>query len=74
MGSVVILHQSRLLRSKLTFTFKCLYNAASLPCFTFCLNRKDDVFSLIVVPGVVKFTLFIQLVFSVLKSSELLLS
>ena len=47
LGSVVSLNRSRLIKSRLLVTFKCLYNAASLSRFTFCFSRKVDVASVV---------------------------
>ena len=63
LGSVVSLNQSRSIKSRLPVTFKCLYNAVSLSRFTFCLNRKVDVAS--VVSGTVNDVSPVLLVFGV---------
>ena len=41
------LNRSRLIKSRLPVTFKCLYNAPSLSRFTFCFSRKVDVASVV---------------------------
>ena len=45
-------------------TFKCLYNAVNLSCFTFCLNCRVDVAS--VVSGSMNDVSCVLLVFGVL--------
>ena len=65
-GSVVSLNRSRLIRSKLPAAFKCLYNAASLSRFNFCLSRKADAVSFFVESGIVNDVSFTLLVFGVL--------
>ena len=45
LGTVVSLNRSKLIKSGLPVTFKCLYNAASLSRFTFSFNCKLDVAS-----------------------------
>ena len=62
-GSVVSLNPSRSIKSRLPVTVKCLYNAMSLSRFTFCLNRRVDVAS--VVSGTVNDVSSILLVFGV---------
>ena len=56
LASVVSLHRPvslslilslRSIKSRLPVTFKCLYNAASLPRFTFWFSRKVDVTSVV---------------------------
>ena len=66
LGSVVSLNRSRLIKSRLLVTFKCLYNAASLSCFTFCFSRKADVAPFFVEPGIVSDVSSNLLVFGIL--------
>ena len=47
LGSVASLNRSRLIKSRLPVTFKCLYNAVSLSRFVFCFNRRVDVASVV---------------------------
>ena len=64
LGSVVSLNLSRLIKSGLRAIFRCLYNAVSLSCFAFCLNRKVVSFS--VEPRIVNDVSSNLLVFGVL--------
>ena len=48
-GSFVSLNRSKSIKSRLPVTFRCLYIALILSRFTFCLNSRVDVAS--VVPG-----------------------
>ena len=46
-GFVVSLNRSRLIKSRLPVTFKCLYNVASLSHFGFYCRCKVDVASVV---------------------------
>ena len=53
LGSVVSLKRLRLIRSGSSFASNCLYDAAALSRFTFCLSCKVDVAYLSAEPGAV---------------------
>ena len=45
--SFVTLNRFKSIKSGLPVKFRCLYNALSLSRFTFCLNRRIDVASVV---------------------------